>query len=238
MRGGAMKKIFHPLTVLFFLAGLVILLLGLALAGQSFILNAIVIPAEYFSWLAGLALKAIPEDIYWGVLIILCLIFVLRSLVSSSGQIAGERKTSQSINRSERVAFWGVQVRLLQKGGYSRLRFAEFFGKLILDILTYSGQIEPDFDAASEKSLDEGLVEVPTELREFLKIRMAPLASIQRPNFSDRLRKTVGSWQQGLTAWIHRKESREKEVKIDPGLLVSVGYLEHELEVDNNQNGN
>ncbi len=220
------------------LVALVIILIVL-IFGQNFVRDLIILPIEYFFWLAGLAIGAIPQYVFWVILCGLAFILVLVSLFSGKSAIVENRQQPAPRTRSERVAFWAYQVRLLGRGSYSRLRFSEAFGKLILDVLTYTGQVESRDYAAHIDFLEGGMLDVPPEILTFLRIRIAPLYDSELGGIIAWFKNIYNGLRTALTS---RKEPTENPspdgVDLDRELHKAIAYLEHELEVDSNQNGN
>ena len=229
-----------PVRYLFFFAVvLLLLLLGVFLTGKNFIRDAIVIPAEYLFWLAGLAISVVPQYIFLAILVSMSILLALRSLLVENKRPPVSNPPVPARTRSERVAFWTYQLGMAGRGGYSRFRFAEVFGKLILDVLTYNGQIEPDNDTGFAGNLDEGNLDVPPEIRKFLKMRLAQITEIRSPGIFARLRNGIGRWLRFLTGRLNNEvKQKSEESQADQDLLTALGYLEHELEVNDKQNGN
>ena len=213
-------------------------ILGLLLLGRNFVRDVVVVPVEYNLWLAGLAIRAVPQYIIWGILCGLVLIFALSSLMAGKNSPPPVEKEELMRTRSERVAFWTLQIRMRARGNYSRLRFADFFCKLILDILTYTGQVSQE---QYEDALKTGVLDVPPEVLAFLKIRLTPLYELRSPSFFSRLRSGIRrlfvspARQPGQSELT--KRSARKGAALDEELESAVTYLEHELEVNSNHHG-
>jgi hypothetical protein len=213
-------------------------ILGLLLLGINFVRDNIVIPFEYDLWLAGLAIRVIPQAILWGILCCVVLVLALRSLVAGKNPPQKVEREEKMRTRSERVAFWTLQIRMRARGSYSRLRFADFFSKLILDILTYTGEVSQE---QYEKALKTGLLDLPPEVQTFLKARLTPFYELRSPPFFQRL---MGSIRRLLVSPAQRsiqpesiKPTVSKGPALDQELESVVTYLEHELEVNSNHHG-
>jgi hypothetical protein len=212
-------------------------ILALLLFGRDFVRDSIVIPVEYDLWLAGLAIRAIPQPILWGILCVLVIIFALSSLVAGKKSLEADEKPERMRTRSERVAFWTTQIRMRARGNYSKLRFADFFSKLILDILMYTGQVSEE---QYEDALKTGVLDVPPEVLAFLKTRLTPLYELRTPPFFSRLKQSIRrvvSRTRPSEQPAPSKPVEKKGMALDDELVSTVTYLEHELEVNSNPYG-
>jgi hypothetical protein len=173
----------------------------------------------------------IPQSVVWGVLCAAALVVVLVSLlVGNRPQQVGDDEGAPRSNR-QRVAFWLRQIQLASHGDFARQRFASHFGTLILDILAYRGEIDRE---GSPEALAGASLDAPAPVKEFLRLRMAPFdtfaADGRQRSLISRLKSSVSK------LLIHRK--RRLESPVDAEVLVVVHYLEHELEVENIEDGN
>ena len=213
-------------------------ILGLLLLGRNFVRDEIVVPAEYDLWLAGLAIRAVSQYIIWGILCVLVLVFALGSLLAGKNLPQPVEKEELMRTRSERVAFWTIQIRIRARGNYSRLRFADFFCKLILDILTYTGEVSQE---QYEDALKTGVLDVPPEVLAFLKTRLMPLYELKSPPFFSRLRsglhRLLVPAARSSDPSASTKRSDREGAALDEELESAVTYLEHELEVNSNHYG-
>ena len=237
-------------TWILLLAVLIPVLL-LLLLGGSFVQDAILVPIEYLIWLTGLAIKVVPQYVFWAILCTLVLLLGLRGLLSGNAQSQLEVKEEPGRTRSERVAFWALQIRMRSRGNYSKLRFAEFFCKLILDILTYSGQINRE---SYEEALKAGILDVPPEIQGFLKTRLTPLYELRSPGFFTGIFRSIRSLLFSLGNRSGQKQGERQipsirnapaagqppatNVSPNQDLETAIAYLEHELEVNSNHHEN
>ncbi len=234
----AMKDWDPRSRLLIYLLLALIPILGLLLLGRNFVRDEVVVPVEYDLWLTGLAIRAVPQPIIWGILCGLVLIFALSSLIAGKNHPEPVEKEELMRTRSERVAFWTLQIRMRARGNYSRLRFADFFCKLILEILTYTGQVSQE---QYEDALKTGVLDAPPEVLAFIKIRLTPLYELRSPPFFSRLRSgfrlllVSPAPQPGQSESI--KRSPRKGAALDEELESAVAYLEHELEVNSDHYG-
>ena len=122
----------------------------------------------------------------------------------------------------------------MERGSYSRQRFAETFGKLILDILAHTGQIRSRDFASHVEMLENNTLDLPPEILMFLKIRLASLFDSESPGFFTWILELIGLKRppevpDGVI---------DEDAPLHQELNKAVAYLEHELEVYSNQNGN
>jgi hypothetical protein len=230
-----MKNWNPSVRVAIYLLLVLIPVLGLLLLGRDFISDNIVVPVEYELWLAGLAIRALPQPILWGIVCGLVLIIALSSLLAGKAPSESVHREEPMRTRSERVAFWTLQMRMAARGSYySKLRFADFFSKLILDILFYTGEVNQE---QYEIAIKTGVLDLPPEVLVFLKIRLTPFHEFKSPPFFFRL--TLGIRRLFGRAVTPKSTTRATKSGSapDPDLKTAVEYLEHELEVNSNQYG-
>ncbi len=234
-----MKNLEPRTRLVVYILSALIPILALLLIGRNLVRDVIVVPIEYNLWLAGLAIRVIPQYVFWGILCALVLVMALSSLMAGKNQPQPVEKEELIRTRSERVAFWTIQIRMRARGNYSRLRFADFFSKLILDILTYTGGVS---QAQYEDALKTGLMDLPPGVLAFLKTRLTPVSELKSsPLFSRlsdnllRLIKTRKARSVDLSASV--KSSPHIGAALDEELESTVTYLEHELEVNSNRYG-
>ncbi len=226
-----MRQRTSPIRIVIYLLIVLVPILLLLLLGRDFVQNQILIPIEYDLWLAGLALQAIPQQILWGLLCVIVLIIGFSSLFTRKKSGHPERYEDLTLSRSARVAFWSLQIKMRARGNYSRLRFADFFSKLILDILTYTGQVS---EAQYEEALKTGVLDVPPEVMSFLKTRLTPVYELRSPPLFARIK---ASFRRLFTRQPDQVAAPAKHANpkaaLDKELEDAVKYLEHELEVNN-----
>lgn len=214
-------------------------LLVLALLGRDFILNGVIIPVEYFFWLANLAVRAVPQYVFWAALCVLAIFLVVFSLLTGGKEPLSAEWRPPARTARERVAFWTLQLRLAKGGDYFRLRFANYFSKLILDILSYSGRINPE---EYDLGMQTGNLDLPQPVLVFLKTRLTPLYALGPVSLKERL--ALRHFGEGLALrWLRLKEVFQHKPKaasgdsFDEDVRHVVQYLENELEVDRQHDG-
>ncbi len=205
-------------------------LFALVLAGQSFIRDAVILPLEYTFWLAGLAIRAVPQSIYWGILCGAAFFLIIFSLASGGRSPAAPREETSTHAGRERVAFWARQLSIAPHGDYLRLRFADHFGRLIIDILVNSGRLPPE---QYLQALENGDLGLPAPLLDFLKIRLTPLYALVPGSFKERLAQR---WQ-WLRDGFSRRRANDKAETFKRDVSEVVAYLENDLEVSSRHDG-
>jgi hypothetical protein len=163
-------------------------------------------------------------------LCVLAACMVIYSLFSGGKETLSLEKRPPERSARERVAFWAMQLSLANSGDYSRLRFADFFSKLIVDILSYSGRISPD---QYQEEMRKGSLDLPGPVLYFLKTRQTPLYALGPSSFKERL---TLSWLRFISLF-SRKPKEMKGAAFDQEIEDVVCYLENELEVDSHHDG-
>jgi hypothetical protein len=213
-----------------------VLVLVFLLFGGEFIRENIVVPFEYDLWLAKIAIRSIPQYIFVAIICGIALIFVLYSLLAGKQKQGRKPEDKEFIrNRSERVVFWMTQIRVMQRGNYSLVRFSDFFGRLIFDILSYTGRINPDH---FEEKLIDGTLDVPPDILSFLKLRSMRFSYEKSTNFFIRLKEALSRLLYFEKDSTTTGSTAEKVASQKAELQLAVSYLEHELEVSSEHYGN
>jgi len=210
-------------------------ILGVFLLGGDIVRDMVVLPVEYRLWQAIESIKTVPQYIFWAIFIGISLIFIIHSLISGNKQLVHLEEEEVPSNKVERVEFWTNQIRMMHGGNFSRVRFAEFFSKLILDIIIYTGEIDL---TTYENELQAGQLDLPNELLIYLKTRSMQLYELRSPNLFARIKNGITGLGKSEKPTKAQKSNISQNSSIDPDFLVSVNYLEKELEVNNNQNEN
>lgn len=208
-------------------------ILGVILLAGNKIRDMVVL-LEYYLWQAVQSIKNVPQATFWAIFCGVYLVFMLHSLMSGNKQtVPSEEQTAN--NRVERVAFWSNQIRRMQRGNVSRMQFAKSFSKLILDILTYNGEVDR---TTYEKELRAGKLDLPNELLLYLKTQSRQLDELQSPKHMSRIKLGVTRLFSSEKPNLPQENNIPRNSLIEPNLLFSVNYLEKELEVDSHQNEN
>ena len=150
---------------------LVILILVMVQGIRDFVRAYIVVPIAYVLWIADLLIKSTPQVLFWGVMVGVAAFFAVRSLgaVTRPAEEVGEAESRPT--RRGRIGFWMIQVYHARQS-FFRMRFEEFFARLILDVIAFGEQTNP---IELERRIEDGTFEPPQELQIFLRARYGPL---------------------------------------------------------------
>jgi hypothetical protein len=159
----------------------VLLTLGL----RDFVRDALALPLSYILWFAGIIFETIPQIWFWTGLIVIALVIATRSL-DRERQPPPATPGKSSRPARGRIDVWAERVTMLLKGKYSRHRFGYFIGKLILDVLSHEERLS---FRDVERRLEQGEVDVPPAVRDYLFARLKPAYAEARPNFLTRLKR-------------------------------------------------
>jgi hypothetical protein len=215
-------QLWNRRILLVLLALFILLVLLLILWLRDFVRETILIPFSYALWLGGIFLRSTPQFVFWGILLAIGLILAVRSLwvaekpneTAPTGEIRNSRR--------QRVGFWLFQVYLAREG-YSRMRFAEFFSRLALEILAFREGITP---VEADARLQGGVLETAPEIAAFLQTR----------------RQAVHTGESGWRGWLAHRLDTMKESLAGRGdgrraqaaeaeLEKALRHLEDQLEV-------
>jgi hypothetical protein len=105
--------------------------------------------------------------------------------------------------RRGRIGFWMIQVYHARQS-FFRMRFEEFFARLILDVIAFEEQTNP---IELERRIEDGTFEPPQELQIFLHARRG-LVNPRRNGFFPGLRQRL---------WWFMTGSRQEQGLVQPG---------------------
>ncbi len=208
-------------------------LLGVILLSGNSVRDRIILPVEFYLWQIVQSIKNVPQATFWIIFCGISVVFILHSLTSRTSKKVQVKEEEEQSKGGRRVTFWSNQIGMMHKGNFSRVQFAKIFSKLILDVLTYNGEIDL---TTYEEELREGKLEVPYELLLYLKPHNRQLDELQSPGLLSRIKVGIT----GLFSPEKPKLSSENNASpgglIEPGLFFSVNYLEKEVGIDHHQN--
>jgi hypothetical protein len=195
------------------LAGLPLIVL-LMLSLRDFVRDVLALPLSYTLWFIGLIGKSIPQIWFWTGLLAVVLIIAMRSL---SRERRPPPTTPPQSTRAPlgRITVWTERISMLLKGKYSRQRFGYFIGKLILDVLSHEERLSL---RDVERRLEQGELDLPPAVRDYLFSRLKPGITGTRPSFRVWLKRLLGL-EKPLTA------------QLDAELESIIKFLEDQLEV-------
>jgi hypothetical protein len=140
---------------------------------QGFVRDVIVVPLFYAFWLARLLFESISQVLLWGSFIIVVLIIAGRSLVK---RVPRPQVRAAETERRGRVEDWLRLIHQTNQGAFGKWRLANALEQLAVDVLAGEERLEPK---EIRRRLDNGTLEIPSEIRAYLRSRM-PIASAQR----------------------------------------------------------
>jgi hypothetical protein len=155
-----LKKNMLPFLILIFL-------MGLAIGFRSFLMVNIIEPVAYLCWAIWRAAASVNQNIYWGILIVICSILMIRLIPSEKDNAAGSAYHSYhyTYKSPNRVEYWNtlIQNAVLGKDEAEQLR--ENLKRLLESIIAQDGRSDP---TELEKLIETGTVPLSRETRDFL----------------------------------------------------------------------
>lgn len=228
------------------LALMPILILAVALMWvlRDLVRQVFVIPFTYVVWVVNLLAASIPQGYLWVLLVAIAAGFAYRILIAKpekpaahlrgspmsgslvSGALVSGSQVSEAETRyprRERVGFWALQINL-GRGEYGKIRFSDFFKKLILEVLSFEEQLNQE---QIEQRLENKQLEAPAEIWNYLRG-----GRMRRPPF-------YGGWIKSLLKRFFGSNNKSA-YKHAPGgpdftgrdLERVVKFLEEQLEID------
>lgn len=160
--------------------------IALMLAVRNFVRDVLAMPVSLILWFFKLVLDSIPQSICWFTLLVMVIVFAIKSLGTSRGPSTG--KPQPPAPRPGRVAMWADRIDLLLKGNYSRHRFGYYIGRLILDVLSHEEQVSY---RDIEIQLEQETLTLPPVVEEYLMSRLKP-ALATRTTLFERVKQFLG----------------------------------------------
>lgn len=190
------------------------LILSRAIGG--FVRDLVVVPFLYLGWMGQLYLRAIPQILFWGALLLFGLILVFADVLFArrdSDKGDGDYRGPPRVRTPDAgpVRKLTAQIHSASGSRYFRAALAQRLGILALEILDEG---EDAGQGDTQQRLDA--LEMPPEVRAFLTQGKRPI------------------WQHrdgGLLAWLRRRLQRgsEKKGRLEP-VEQTVRYLEDRME--------
>ena len=211
------------------LALLLVILLPLTLLVmfllRDIVREGILVPLSYVLWLGGILIRSTPQAIYWVIALLIGLIIAVRSLYATRKELEEPIPGEILSPHRQRVAFWTVQVKLAREG-YARVRFADFFSKLALEVLAFREQASP---IETEARIKKGEISIPAEIMTYLQA-----SRLVSPGEGDNplawLIQMLRQWLENLSAPGRRARNSAHEEELNAAL----SHLEDLLEVKHN----
>ncbi len=190
------------------------LMVLLTFAVRDFIRDTLALPLSYTLWLLELVIQSIPQTWFWAAGLIVVFYIAMHSLDRERRPAPPAPPPPERVSHG-RLAVWSERISMLLCGKYSRQRFGYFIGKLILDVVSHEERLSL---RDVERRLEQGELQLPPTVREYLFTRLKPgLSSTQTPFFT-RLKRFLG-WEKPL------------EAQLSAELESVVKFLEEQMEV-------
>ena len=193
-----MKNRYTPLIIA------VLFAIVLVFAVDDFISRVIVGPVLYIAWFISIFVASMPQQVFWGIFILIALIFAAKSITREK---TSRQQTQNPIaNQRGPVATWSSLLERAEKQSFSRWRLAQSLRRLALDTLVPNDTLNHQH---IEGQAENDKPTFPPEIEAYFE---APMPSAQR--FS-RL------WQRPVSR-------NSSALNLDPETVVQ--YLENELD--------
>jgi hypothetical protein len=189
---------------------IILLMLGL----RDFVRDALALPLSYIIWVIGIVIETIPQIWLLSGLAVIALVIAMRSL-DRDRQPPPSAPEKPFRFPTGRINVWEGRVDMLLKGKYSRQRLGYFVGKLILDVLSYEKRLS---FREVERRIDQGQMDAPPAVRDYLFSRLRPAHTEVRPNFLTRLKRLFNL-------------EKPSTARLSAELETVVKFLEDQLEV-------
>jgi|YNPNPStandDraft_1061719.scaffolds.fasta_scaffold17894_2 hypothetical protein len=194
-------------------AGLVLLLsVPLAFLLRDLVGQPLATRALYLIWLGRLLLHSVHQYVFWVLFLAIALLIVVGALVGEGWARAGQAPMSPSNAQQNPVEILARQIRLLERGDYSRWRLAQSLGELALEALAYHDHLPL---AQVRQRLEAGALDAPPEVQAYLQASRTTLY----------LRPVTLLSRLGL----RRKKAFPSPLDLDPERVVQ--FLEDRLEI-------
>jgi hypothetical protein len=221
------KKILRRLALA--LIPILILAVMLMWVLRDLVRQVFVIPFTYVIWVVNLLAASIPQGYLWVLLVAISAGFAYRSLRTRPEKPADRvsvARISEAETRypqRERVGFWALQINL-GRGEYGKIRFSDFFKRLILEVLSFERQLTP---LEVEKLLENQELGAPPEIWNYLR-----RGRMHRPPFSGGWIKSLLNRIYGLDGDSVDKRPQRRPDFTGRDLERVVKFIEEQLEID------
>jgi len=152
---------------------------------RNFVREMFALPLSYAIWLIGILMQTIPQVWLWTGLVVIALIWALRSLDRERRPAPAAPGKSTYPARGG-IDVWADRINMLLTGKYSRHRFGYFIGKLILDVLSHEERVN---FRDIERRLERGEIDAPPVVRDYLLSRLRSSLTEAKPNLLTRFKR-------------------------------------------------
>lgn len=213
---------FKPMQVL--MMGVLIVAVALILAPLvvNVVRDHLLVPVLYAIWLARLYLNAVPQLVYWAVLLGIGVLLAIQSLYYWSPRLRPRaRPTPPAAGQVSRLSNWVAES---SRGQYFRQHLLRRLIRITLRLHGHSDRLHATETAAL---LASDQLSLPEDVHAILEEGMTSTAYDLDDHMN--LVKRFTGW---LTGWLPRTRSRPP---IDPALTRLVEYLEEKLEIPHDE---
>lgn len=165
---GVLKKRGFRLAALIALLAVPLALLLFRVFG-GFVRDVVAVPFLYVIWFGRLYLRAVPQTLFWGALLLFGLVSAITSLLvgfggtGKSGEESGEQEAFDLIYPGQ-VRQLASQIRFAGRSSYFKIRLAQRLRALVLVSLDRGAGYTP---GEMERALDE--LDAPAQIRAFFQ---------------------------------------------------------------------
>jgi len=158
--------------------GLALLLTGLlALIISGTIGEAVVVPLLFLWWAMQVLYESIPQALLWGAFVLIAVLLMAKSFPRSSALLPPAEPQALAQGR---VAEWSRWLRDSSHDDHSRWRLAQRLAQVAADLLAFREQSTPQ---EISRRLEQGTLDVPPQLRAYLRAGSMPYWPKPRPRF-------------------------------------------------------
>ena len=185
----------------------------LIVVARPFLREAIVEPLEYAVWLARLALAAVPQSVWWMLLVVIGSYVAMRAL--SRGVRLRRGRHRAPVTPPGPVQTWAKHIERASQGNYYRERLVHRLGRVTVAVLAHTRRAPAD---QIRRGLATGQLDVPQDIHTYTVPEARHLrASLRR---------------RGLLGFKRHFVMPGPAVHTGPGLEHVIRFLESEMEVE------
>jgi hypothetical protein len=148
---------------------LLIVLIWATLFLRNMVITFIIIPTEQVVWALSTLFTTIPDVVWWGILIIVLIINIIREY----GRISNNLETTAMDTKKPLYLIfpWNVQHNRSSINAYQRWKLEQRVSELAIEILA---EINRTSKEISKKNILEGKYDLPSEVYKFIQTGLNP----------------------------------------------------------------
>lgn len=209
--------------------GLVFLLVILIFAVLTwffwdFMRDTVALPIYFILWITDLFLKSVPQQIYLGIVVVICIFILLNTLITIGVRPVAETVEDKHYQPATRYAFWRKHCAALHTSQFSRERFAFEARELILSVLAYDEGISV---GEVEALCQDGALPLPEVIHNLIDKK-----GIRGPQPIPRTLKAVLERMRQVV----RSTDSPPDPQTENQLAEIISYIESRLEITNAEN--